>query len=93
MVLKHKHCLLYPRLAFQYGCHCGVAPNKADCGSGGTVDCLDSCCRLHNECFGGLGSNCTGLEAYKWRWDEKVLKRIQGFKNYSAIFCSISMEA
>ena len=30
MVLKHKQCLLYARIAIKYGCFCGVSPNKCD---------------------------------------------------------------
>ncbi len=25
MVLRHKRCLMYARVAMQYGCHCGVS--------------------------------------------------------------------
>lgn len=31
----------------------------------------DSCCKVHSQCFSNLGSNCTGLEKYDWRWDGK----------------------
>jgi len=30
MVLRHKHCVTYAKVALKYGCHCGVSPNK-DC--------------------------------------------------------------
>ncbi len=72
MVLRHKKCLLYTRVAFKYGCYCGVNPGKCPDGEKEVKDCLDSCCKFHAQCFKGLRNNCTGLEPYKWEWQEKV---------------------
>ena len=50
-----------------------VTPDKCEDEEDGTVkDCLDSCCKFHSQCFSALRHNCTGLEPYKWQWDEKA---------------------
>ena len=75
MVLRHKKCFMYTRVAFSYGCHCGVNPGKCSDEAKeeeGTKDCLDSCCKFHAQCFRGLRHNCTGLEPYDWQWEYKV---------------------
>ena len=88
MVLKHKQCLLYTRTAWQYGCHCGIAPKKCggdeDGGNGGgnnddgegeepPKDCLDSCCKMHTECFENLQvSNVVGVFIEKTKAKNKI---------------------
>nr|Q6H3D7.1 RecName: Full=Basic phospholipase A2 homolog CTs-R6; Short=svPLA2 homolog; Flags: Precursor [Trimeresurus stejnegeri]AAP48890.1 phospholipase A2 isozyme CTs-R6 [Trimeresurus stejnegeri]4H0S_A Chain A, Basic phospholipase A2 homolog CTs-R6 [Trimeresurus stejnegeri]4H0S_B Chain B, Basic phospholipase A2 homolog CTs-R6 [Trimeresurus stejnegeri]4H0S_C Chain C, Basic phospholipase A2 homolog CTs-R6 [Trimeresurus stejnegeri] len=47
----------------KYGCNCGMA------GRGKPVDATDTCCSIHNCCYGKVTSCSTKWDSYSYSWE------------------------